>query len=72
MNKKDVFLLEKGDSIEFEHGSGVYSEQRGMNVKNIDGLEYPLVSLEGNLGTNSKTCAAPGDDDPDPDDERCY
>lgn len=72
MNKKNVYLLEQASSIELETHPGFYNETRSINVKIVEGIEYPLVSLDMNPGTESKTYAAPGDDDPDPDDERCY
>lgn len=43
----------------------VYDADRQINVVYIDGRAEPAVDQAGNLPTNSKTAAAPGDDDLD-------
>ena len=49
-----------------------YDEEERINVELVAGLTRPL-SLNALVSqTSSKTFAAPGDDDPDPDDERIY
>ena len=49
-----------------------YDENAQINVEYIDGQRKPLVLNSSIAYTASKTMAAPGDDDPDPEDERCY
>ncbi len=72
MLKKQVYLLSKASSYELEVITEHYNEEQSINVTVIDGEEYPLISQEMNIPTESKTLKAPGDDDPDPEDERCY
>jgi hypothetical protein len=69
---KKVYLLEEAFNCDLEPPMGFYDEVRQINVIFKDGKSQPLISYEMNLGTQSKTKAAPGDDDPDPEDERCY
>ena len=38
----------------------------------VDEKMVPLVQVSPSPVTGSKTMQAPGDDDPDPQDERCY
>ncbi len=69
---KNVYLLTNASSYELKNSPGLYDEKRNINIIMVDGKKYPLVSLEMSPPTQSKTFAAPGDDDPDPEDERCY
>ncbi|MCK4247165.1 MAG: hypothetical protein KAT49_04680 [Methanomicrobia archaeon] len=72
MSTKNVYLLKKANSYKLESLPGFYDEERQINLIPIDNKKCPLVSLEMSPPTQSKTFAAPGDDDPDPEDERCY
>ena len=49
-----------------------YDELEQINVEHIAGLRRPLVLNTSITHTASKTMSAPGDDDPDPEDERSY
>lgn len=51
---------------------GEYSPDKGFNVCMIDGELVPTSLCSNQLNTQSKTFAAPGDDDPDEDAEICY
>jgi hypothetical protein len=70
--KEKIYLLEEAFNCDFETPIGFYDNERQINVVLIDGKKHPLISFEMGLGTQSKTKAAPGDDDPDPEDMRCY
>ena len=49
-----------------------YDELEQVNVEHVEGLCRPLALNASITQTGSKTMSAPGDDDPDPEDERCY
>ena len=72
MDRKKVFLLSAAHDLEMKPPEGFYDVNKGINVKVDRGQIMPVVCLEMAPPTESKTMAAPGDDDPDPDDERCY
>lgn len=69
---KNVYLLAKASCYELKSLPGSYDEKRKINITMVNGKKYPLISLEMSPPTQSKTLADPGDDDPDPEDERCY
>lgn len=72
MSLKQVFLLSKAHTYDLQYFANYYDEELCLNVINENGEKIPLVSREMNPPTESKTMAMPGDDDPDPEDERCY
>jgi len=49
-----------------------YDKELDINYYSVDGKDVPAVLLSGSLTTQSKTFAAPGDDDPDREAESCY
>ncbi len=49
-----------------------YSVAEQLNIAQQDGEARPVVTLDWFASTGSKTAQAPGDDDPDPEDEGCY
>lgn len=67
------FLLSKSISLlpEVDMGS-YYDKELDLNYCSVDGKGIPAVLLSGSLTTQSKTFAAPGDDDPDRGAESCY
>lgn len=73
MKKKRAFLMAESRSIpnRVELGSS-YDEMEQVNVEHIGGLLRPVALNPSVSQTGSKTMSAPGDDDPDPEDERCY
>ena len=69
---KPAFLLSRARCFELQDIAPHYDAKSQLNVLNTRAGALPLV-LQGGYGmTESKTFAAPSDDDPDPDDERCY
>lgn len=72
MAMKEVYLLTKASLYELEKLPGSYDDECCMNIIKLDDERVPLVTVEMGGPTQSKTMAAPGDDDPDPEDERCY
>ncbi len=52
--------------------ASAYSAPEQLNVVQQDGATRPVVTLDWFASTGSKTAQAPGDDDPDPEDEGCY
>ena len=52
--------------------SAHYDEHEQVNVSYVGGKPHPLVLDASAAWTSSKTEAAPGDDDPDPEAEACY
>ena len=72
MLKKNVFLLNKAVSYRYNDISNLYNDDEKINILSSNGKQYPLVLEEMSIPTMSKTLMAPGDDDPDPEDERCY
>lgn len=72
MSAKRSYLLEGAKTIEMEHISSAYNALQQMNFALENGEERPVVMMEWFATTGSKTAQAPGDDDPDPEDEGCY
>ena len=72
MTGKRAFLLSRASTFEMEDIHELYDEQLQLNVVLDSGQREPLVSMDNFLQTESKTFAAPGDDDPDCEDGRCY
>ena len=69
--EKRAFLLSGVPSVQLQIPVGKYDPVLEMNTIVVDGQYRPYV-LEGTAPTESKTFQYPADDDPDPDDERCY
>lgn len=69
---KRVYLLSKARVFALENVVGRYDHEQQLNIYAGSAAGIPLVTLEGNSQTESKTMQAPGDDDPDPEDEGCY
>lgn len=70
--KKQTFLLARSVFIPDGPIFQRYDSEREINLSMIDGEERPTVLHTSNLETQSKTFAAPGDDDPDREAEICY
>lgn len=69
------FLLSRSVSLLPERDMGrsrSYDKELDINYCSVDGKDIPEVLLSGSLTTQSKTFAAPGDDDPDREAESCY
>lgn len=67
------FLLSRSVSLLPEMDMGrSYDKELDINYYSVDGKDVPAVLLSGSLTTQSKTFAAPGDDDPDREAESCY
>ena len=73
MEEKRAYLMAKARPIphSVELGS-TYDETEQVNVEDIAGWRRPVALNASVTQTGSKTMSAPGDDDPDPEDERCY
>ena len=69
--EKQAFLLSGVPSVQLQVPQDKYDPTLEMNFTEVDGQLKPHV-LEGTAPTESKTYQYPADDDPDPDDERCY
>ena len=72
MEEKRSYLLEGARTIEMASIASAYSVAEQLNVAQQDGEVHPVVTLNWFASTGSKTMQAPGDDDPDPEDEGCY
>ena len=73
MNQKRAFLLARAQQIVSSIDlRSYYDDHAQLNLKWTKGNLEPLVMNEGAAFTQSKTHAAPGDDDPDRDAEFCY
>lgn len=70
--QKKVFLLSRANEISFENITDNYDHVQNLNIININGKSIPYILNESKIPTGSKTAQYPGDDDPDPEDERCY
>lgn len=70
-NKKSIFLISKAVTVEPSGVDCHYDSDLQLNVLDSDGIT-PLVDSSRNQPTMSKTQALPGDDDPDPGQDRCY
>ena len=68
---KPIFLLSKALVIEPKGPECYYNSDLQLTVLASDGIT-PLVVSGENAPTHSKTMSHPGDDDPDPGQERCY
>jgi hypothetical protein len=67
------FLLAKSVSLlEEDSEKSYYDNKRDINISSYNGRNIPSITLNNNLTTQSKTFAAPGDDDPDREAENCY
>lgn len=72
MERKNFLLTHAIDVINLSTESWMYDENIHLNViENEEGGITPVCSIS-SMVTCSKTEAAPGDDDPDPDIEMCY
>ena len=71
MAGKRAYLLVTAKQWELENTDARYDEDQQINIVTQDKIRVPLVSKESSLRTQSKTFAAPGDDDADPEDEGC-
>jgi len=60
---KIVYLLEESKILDLEENEGFYDEERMLNVVVRNGEKIPLISTDKVLITETKTKAAPGDDD---------
>jgi len=69
--KKPVFLLSGAVIVEPKGPEGHYNSDLQLNVLSKDGVT-PLISSGETAPTHSKTAAWPGDDDPDPAQDKCY
>ena len=73
MERKRAYLMANARHIpDLVNLRDCYDENDQINVEHVAGLRRPLVMNASISHTTSKTMAAPGDDDPDPEDERCY
>ncbi len=71
MIKKRTFLIANAVKIGLKEPQGIYNKDLQINVLSISS-STPLVLAGGDIQTHSKTMAAPGDDDPDPERNSCY
>jgi len=69
--KKNAFLLHGVEKVTLALPTGSYDQELELNTIVEDNAAVPFV-LSGSNPTESKTYQYPADDDPDPDDERCY
>lgn len=70
---KKLFLLTRSVSLLSENRDNCsYDAKMDINFSSSNGKNTPTVTLHNNLTTQSKTFAAPGDDDPDVEAENCY
>jgi len=72
MAAKRAFLLTGASCFELQDVQNFYDEKQQLNLVARSDDSLPLVATDGFARTESKTHAAPGDDDPDPEDEGCY
>lgn len=69
---KHSFLLSKSVIIPDDPRISSYDFDNHLNISIIGTKKIPSVLYSNNIGTQSKTFAASGDDDPDMDAEICY
>lgn len=69
---KQAFLLSDALYVSSHHTIGTYDTEREMNILMRGNQTTPTVLSSCNLLTESKTFAAPSDDDPDQEAEFCY
>jgi len=72
LSTKPVYLLSRSVVLPSMPSIGEYNPNKEFNVCLIDGELVPTFLCSNQLNTQSKTFAAPGDDDPDEDAEICY
>ena len=72
MTPKRAFLLTTARRIVGPDISAYYDEGKQLNISYDCGKPNPLVLKARTVWTSSKTESAPGDDDPDPEVEKCY
>lgn len=73
MTEKRAFLLARARKvIELQDMEKYYDEVQQLNVLVVGDEPQPLVTNDNFGYTESKTHAAPGDDDPDRESEGCY
>lgn len=70
--EKRPYLLEDCIKVPIQNPEGEYSLMDSVTVVDKGGVRTPLVEMKGAPSTHSKTFAHPGDDDPEPGQERCY
>lgn len=70
MIAKSAYLLKKGMIVDASVAEGIYDHGRHLNVVPTTG--ETLVESNGLAPTQSKTAAAPGDDDPEGIQKLCY
>jgi hypothetical protein len=68
---KPVFLVAKAIVVKPEGPEGYYDPELELNTVSKF-VKTPLVLSGGSAPTHSKTYQRPGDDDPDPGQDRCY
>lgn len=69
---RSVFLLSRSHRLPLTDAEGDYDEREQLNMLRNCGPLRPIVAAGAFGWTESKTERAPGDDDPDPEDEGCY
>ncbi len=70
---KQSFLLSKSASLVAENNSDYfYDNKMDVNYSSVNNIYIKTVTLCNRLTTQSKTFAAPGDDDPDIEAGSCY
>jgi hypothetical protein len=70
---KQSFLLSRSVSLLSERSIDYfYDTKLDVNCSSVNDINIPVVMLADSLTTQSKTFAAPGDDDPDREAESCY
>ena len=72
MREKRSYLLEGAKTVEMTSIASAYCATEQLNIAQQGGVTRPVVTLDWFASTTSKTMQAPGDDDPDPEDEGCY
>ncbi|NOZ22872.1 MAG: hypothetical protein GXP25_17480 [Planctomycetes bacterium] len=70
--KERPYLLTRALRLPMTEREMEYDTVTGLNMIQVNGSAAPAVTNLPPQETSSKTMAAPGDDDPDPDDEDCY
>lgn len=68
---KPVFLVSKAMVIEPDGPAGYYNPELHLNTVSKED-QTPLVLSGVSAPTHSKTRQHPGDDDPDPGQDKCY
>ncbi len=69
---KSSFLLSKAISLPLVSGIGEYDSSMNLNISIEGEKKVPTVLCGRHVNTESKTFAAPSDDDPDAESENCY